>query len=91
MTAGDKFQSGAAFIAPLAHALAAADRGRCVSWPACRFLWCDGVKIRKPIAVSAPQYVDLLMTWVESQLNDEEVGAASTRSRQLSAARSRRL
>ena len=38
-----------------------------------QYLWCDGVKVKKPIAVSAPVYVDCLMTWVESQLNDEDV------------------
>jgi len=37
------------------------------------YLWADGVKIKKPISVSAPEYVDLLMQWVESQLNDETV------------------
>ena len=38
-----------------------------------QYLWCDGVKIKKPISVSAPAYVDCLMTWVESQLNDEDI------------------
>lgn len=37
------------------------------------YLWADGVKIKKPIKVSAPEYVDLLMSWVESQLNDESL------------------
>ncbi len=37
------------------------------------YLWMDGVKYKKPTAVSAPEYVDLLMTWVESQLNDESI------------------
>ena len=39
--------------------------------PHYEYLWADGVKVRKPIKVSAPEYVDLLMTWVEGQLNDE--------------------
>ena len=38
-----------------------------------QYLWCDGVLMKKPTAVSAPRYVDLLLTWVESQLNDEAV------------------
>ena len=38
-----------------------------------QYLWADGVKVKKPIKVTAPEYVDLLMTWVESQLNDEEI------------------
>eukprot|EP00462_Mataza_sp_D1_P013973 CAMPEP_0175167410 /NCGR_PEP_ID=MMETSP0087-20121206/28333_1 /TAXON_ID=136419 /ORGANISM="Unknown Unknown, Strain D1" /LENGTH=180 /DNA_ID=CAMNT_0016457309 /DNA_START=335 /DNA_END=878 /DNA_ORIENTATION=- len=33
----------------------------------------NGVKIKKPIKVSAPEYADLLMQWVESQLNDESI------------------
>lgn len=37
------------------------------------YLWADGVKIKKPISVSAPEYVDYLMSWVESQLNDEAI------------------
>jgi len=38
-----------------------------------KYLWADGRKILKPIDVSAPEYVDLLMTWVETQLNDETI------------------
>jgi len=38
-----------------------------------RYLWADGAKVKKPIEVSAPEYVDLLMTWVENQLNDESI------------------
>jgi len=38
-----------------------------------QYLWMDGVKVKKPLVVSAPEYVDYLMTWVESQLNDEEI------------------
>lgn len=37
------------------------------------YLWADGVKVKKPIKVSAPEYVDLLMSWVEAQLNDETI------------------
>jgi len=40
---------------------------------AVNYLWRDGVKVKKPIEVSAPEYVDLLMTWAESQLNDETI------------------
>ena len=36
-----------------------------------QYLWMDGVAMKKPTSVSAPRYVDLLLTWVESQLNDE--------------------
>jgi len=41
--------------------------------PAYEYLWADGVKVKKPIQVSAPEYVDLLMSWVETQLNDENI------------------
>jgi len=37
------------------------------------YLWADGVKVKQPIKVSAPEYCDLLMTWVEEQLNDEKL------------------
>jgi len=40
--------------------------------PQYEYLWADGVKVKKPIKVSAPEYVDLLMR-VETQLNDEHI------------------
>jgi MOB kinase activator 1 len=39
--------------------------------PKYEYLWMDGVKIKKPIKVSAPEYIDYLMTWVEEQINDQ--------------------
>jgi MOB kinase activator 1 len=41
--------------------------------PNYEYLWADGQKVKKPIKVSAPEYVDLLMSWVETQLNDENI------------------
>eukprot|EP01121_Diplochlamys_sp_Union-15-3_P010365 TRINITY_DN2900_c0_g3_i1.p1 TRINITY_DN2900_c0_g3~~TRINITY_DN2900_c0_g3_i1.p1 ORF type:complete len:131 (-),score=15.30 TRINITY_DN2900_c0_g3_i1:42-434(-) len=41
--------------------------------PRYEYLWADGVTIKKPINCSAPEYVDYLMTWVQSQLDDENV------------------
>ena len=35
--------------------------------------WCDGVNYKKPTALPAPQYISLLMEWVESQINDENI------------------
>lgn len=35
--------------------------------------WCDGVNYKKPTALPAPQYIALLMEWVESQINDESL------------------
>jgi MOB kinase activator 1 len=37
------------------------------------FLWADGEKIKKPIKVSAPEYVDLLMEWVQNKLDNPEI------------------
>lgn len=38
-----------------------------------KYLWMDGIKYKKPTRVSAPEYVDLLMEWIEVQLNDEKI------------------
>lgn len=37
------------------------------------YLWADDKKIKKPIKVSAPEYADYLMTWVQGILEDESV------------------
>jgi MOB kinase activator 1 len=37
------------------------------------YLWADGETIKRPIKVSAPEYVDYLMTWVQSILDDESI------------------
>ncbi|EGG21826.1 Mps1 binder-like protein [Cavenderia fasciculata] len=41
--------------------------------PQYEFLWADGKDIKKPVRVSAPVYVDYLMTWVQNTLEDEEI------------------
>ncbi|KAI8912459.1 Mob1/phocein [Gorgonomyces haynaldii] len=41
--------------------------------PKYEYYWCDGVQFKKPIKVSAPEYVDYLMTWVQLQLDDEAI------------------
>lgn len=35
--------------------------------------WQDGVTFKRPTKVSAPEYVDYLMDWVQKQLDDEAV------------------
>jgi len=35
------------------------------------YLWADGKDIKKPLKVSAPEYADYLMTWVQNTLEDE--------------------
>lgn len=37
------------------------------------YRWADGVQIKKPIEVSAPKYVEYLMDWIESQLDNESI------------------
>jgi len=41
--------------------------------PKYEYLWADGVKYKKPIKCCACEYVDYMMTWVQSQLDNEEV------------------
>jgi len=36
-------------------------------------LWADGETVKKPIKVSAPEYVDYLMSWVQGILDDETI------------------
>jgi predicted transcriptional regulator len=37
------------------------------------YLWADGKKIKKPIQVSAEEYANYLMTWVQEIFGDETV------------------
>ena len=39
--------------------------------PKYEYLWADGQNVKTPLKVSAAEYIDFLMTWVESQLNNE--------------------
>lgn len=41
--------------------------------PKYEYHWADGVKIKKPIKCSAPDYIDYLMTWVQCQLDNETI------------------
>jgi len=41
--------------------------------PKYEYLWADGKDIKKPIKVSAPEYADYLMTWVQNILEDETI------------------
>eukprot|EP00826_Nyctotherus_ovalis_P003035 TRINITY_DN10608_c0_g2_i3.p2 TRINITY_DN10608_c0_g2~~TRINITY_DN10608_c0_g2_i3.p2 ORF type:complete len:230 (-),score=65.82 TRINITY_DN10608_c0_g2_i3:158-847(-) len=41
--------------------------------PKYEYLWADGHDIKTPLKVSAGEYIDFLMTWVERQLNNEVV------------------
>ena len=37
------------------------------------YLWEDGVRYKKATKLPAPEYVDALMNWAQSLLDDEEV------------------
>ncbi|KAL2454972.1 MOB kinase activator-like 1A [Abeliophyllum distichum] len=41
--------------------------------PKYEYRWADGVNIKKPIVVSAPKYVEYLMDWIGTQLDDESI------------------
>lgn len=41
--------------------------------PQYEYLWADGVKVRTPIKLSAPQYINALFDWVEEQLDNPAV------------------
>ena len=41
--------------------------------PKFEYKWADGKTIRKPIRCSAPKYVDYMMTWVQTTLDDEAI------------------
>jgi len=38
-----------------------------------QYFWKDGVKVMRPTPLPAPQYVDAMMQWAESQLNDPSI------------------
>ena len=41
--------------------------------PKFEYLWKDGKDYKTPAKKAAPEYIELLMRWVEEQLNNEEV------------------
>jgi MOB kinase activator 1 len=43
------------------------------SGPRFEYMWKDGKDYPKATRVPAPQYVNLLMTWIERQINDEAI------------------
>lgn len=42
------------------------------------YLWADGVKIKSPIRCSSTEYVDYVMSWVEEQINNEQIFVTSS-------------
>ncbi|UYV65071.1 MOB3B, partial [Cordylochernes scorpioides] len=41
--------------------------------PKFEYLWADGNKYKKPVSLPAPQYISLLMDWIEAQINNEDI------------------
>lgn len=41
--------------------------------PKYEYHWCDGVTYKKPTKLPAPKYIELLMDWVEAQINNEDI------------------
>lgn len=41
--------------------------------PRFEYLWADGNSMTKPMKVSASEYIDFLMTWVENQIHNESL------------------
>lgn len=41
--------------------------------PKYEYRWQDEQRFRKPTALSAPRYMDLLMDWIEVQINNEDI------------------
>merc|ERR1711916_165241 len=41
--------------------------------PKYEYMWADGKKVKKPVRVSASDYVDLLMAWVQDTLDDDSI------------------
>ncbi|KAJ6239391.1 mob kinase activator-like 1 [Anaeramoeba flamelloides] len=37
------------------------------------YYWADGIKVKKPIQVSAPEYITRLMDWVQGYLDNEKI------------------
>lgn len=38
------------------------------------YLWADGVKVKKPTRLSAPEYINNLFDWIESQVGRTAAG-----------------
>lgn len=41
---------------------------RCVCTPQYEYLWADGLKVKKPVRLAAPEYINALFDWIEAQV-----------------------
>ncbi|KAJ1566318.1 Mitotic exit network component [Cladochytrium tenue] len=60
----------AALYACLAEACSARQCPVMSAGPKFEYLWADGATYKKPTKVSAPAYIELLMSWINAQLDD---------------------
>ncbi|EMP30557.1 Mps one binder kinase activator-like 2B [Chelonia mydas] len=51
--------------------------------PKYEYRWQDDLKYKKPTALPAPQYMNLLMDWIEVQINNEDIFPTSVEGRKL--------
>lgn len=40
------------------------------------YLWADGVKVKKPVRLSAPEYINKLYDWIEEQVRRGQAPAS---------------
>ncbi|KAK9833427.1 hypothetical protein WJX81_004170 [Elliptochloris bilobata] len=38
--------------------------------PKYEYLWADGLKVKKPVRLAAPEYINALFDWIEAQMDD---------------------
>ncbi|KAK9812784.1 hypothetical protein WJX72_003646 [[Myrmecia] bisecta] len=41
--------------------------------PKYEYLWADGIKVKKPVRLSAPEYINALFDWIELQLDNPTI------------------
>lgn len=41
--------------------------------PKYEYLWADGVKVKKPVLVSAPQYIEYMFDWIDEQISNPAI------------------
>lgn len=45
--------------------------------PGYEYSWADGIRIKKPIPCSGPQYVDFVLNWIEETINNDSIFPAT--------------
>jgi MOB kinase activator 1 len=47
--------------------------GKHLTWTRFEYLWQDSEKYKKPTKMPAPQYIEHLMAWVQSNVDNEQM------------------